>query len=181
MPIVSIVKIPDPLLNQKSQKVGEFTQEVKEIIQNLLDTVRQPNSGAAGLSAPQIGKLLRICVARRFIKNPNEPEKEITKEYVLVNPKIITASDEKSTHWEGCLSIPDTFGLVERPKKIKIKALDENGQEINIKTTGFFATVIQHEIDHLDGILFTSKVIGKTLSEKELDEMFVASPSLRGA
>mgnify|MGYP001587934299 FL=1 len=176
MPIVSIVKIPDPLLNQKSQKVGEFTPEAKEIIQNLLDTVRQPNSGAAGLSAPQIGKLLRICVARRFIKNPNDPEKEITKEYVLVNPKIITASNEKRTHWEGCLSIPDTFGLVERPAKIKIKAQDENGQEITIKSTGFFATVIQHEIDHLDGILFTSKVIGKTLNEKELDEMFAAVP-----
>lgn len=179
MPIVSIIKIPDPLLNQKSQKVGEYTQEVKNIIQNLLDTVRKPNSGAAGLSAPQIGKLLRICVARRFIKNPNDPEKEITKEYVLVNPKIVTASEEKSTHWEGCLSIPDTFGLVERPAKIKIKAQDENGDEINIKTTGFFATVIQHEIDHLDGILFTSKIIGKTLSEKELDEMFVNSHASR--
>ena len=176
MSIVSIVKVPDPLLNQKSQKVGEFTPEAKEIIQNLLDTVRQPNSGAAGLSAPQIGKLLRICVARRFIKNPNDPEKEITKEYVLVNPKIITASNEKRTHWEGCLSIPDTFGLVERPAKIKINAQDENGQEITIKSTGFFATVIQHEIDHLDGILFTSKVIGKTLNEKELDEMFAAVP-----
>ncbi len=179
MPVAFIIKVPDPLLNQKSQKVGEFTPEVKEIIQDLLDTVRQPNSGAAGLSAPQIGKLLRICVARRFIKNPNDPENEITKEYVLVNPKIITASNEKSAHWEGCLSIPDTFGLVERPSKIKVKAQDETGQEITIKTTGFFATVIQHEIDHLDGILFTSKVIGKTLSEKELDEMFVNSPSFR--
>jgi peptide deformylase len=95
----------------------------------------------------------------------------ITKDYVLVNPKLISASEDMDIHYEGCLSIPDTYGQVKRHKKIKVSALDENGNEIKINTSGFFARVIQHEMDHLDGILFTSKMIGKVLTEQELDNL----------
>ena len=82
---------------------------------------------------------------------------------VFINPKIISSSKDVALGWEGCLSIPDEYGKVQRPKKVKIKALNEEGEEVRINASGFFARVIQHEIDHLDGILFIDKA--KNLQE----------------
>ncbi|MFC1756314.1 peptide deformylase, partial [Patescibacteria group bacterium] len=92
---------------------------------------------------------------------------------VLINPVLIKTSHEKDLDWEGCLSIPDTYALVERPIKIKIEAHDVHGKKFKLKAKGFFARVIQHEIDHLDGRLITDsdKLIGKTLTQKEFDKM----------
>lgn len=172
MSVVPILTVPDKKLENPAKKVREFNDETKGLIQDMLDTLRDAeNPEGAGLSAPQIGVLERAIVARRFYQDPENPEETLTKEHVFVNPKIISKSKETEIGMEGCLSIPNTYGNVERAKKVKIKALNEHGEPIRKTATGFFGRVIQHEIDHLEGILFTSKVIGDTYTEKKLEEM----------
>jgi len=138
----------------------------------LLDTVRvAKDPEGAGLSATQIGISKRMCVVRNFFEDPLNPDEVRSDDIVLINPKIIQYSEEKNVDWEGCLSVPDAYGLVERAEKIKITAKDIDGNIIKIKAEGFFARTIQHEVDHLDGILFTSKIEGKTLTQKEFDKI----------
>ncbi len=173
MAVLPIVTIPNEVLTKKCQRVEKVDDEVKALAKNLVDTLLNArNPEGAGLSAPQLGILKRVIVARKFTENPNNPNETLSQEYVLINPKIISLSEEKEIDWEGCLSIPDTYGKVERAKKIKVKALNESGEEIRISASGFFARVILHEIDHLDGILFTSKTKGEILNETELDKLF---------
>lgn len=173
MSVKKIVEIPDSILTTPTKRVSKIDDEAKEVIQDLLDTLahaRDPEG--AGLAAPQIGSNLRICVVRRFIKDPNNPEVELTKDHVLINPKITDMSAETEINWEGCLSIPDKYGKVPRFKKLKVKAQDENGEDVKYNASGFFGRVMQHEIDHLDGVLFTSRAVGKVLTEKELDDLY---------
>lgn len=172
MSIRKIVTIPNEILEKECKKVSEVNSEVKDIIQDLKDTLNNSKVPGAGLSANQIGVGKRICVVRKFYRDPEDPEKEIFKEYVLINPKITKRSEKKTIRWEGCLSVPDVYGKVERNEKIKLMSLDESGNEQKMNTSGFFARTIQHEIDHLDGVIFTSKIIGETKTEKELDEMY---------
>jgi len=172
MAVKPIIKTPSPVLTHVTKTVKNVDEHVKQLVQDLLDTLTAAHDPeGVGLAAPQIGSNLRVCIVRRFISDPNEQGKHIIKDYVLINPKISSKSDETDVNWEGCLSIPDTYGKVERAKKLKVAALNENGEEIKYNATGFFARIMQHEIDHLDGILFTTKVIGKTLTEKELDAL----------
>jgi peptide deformylase len=172
MSVVPILTVPHEKLYQKCEKVTKFDGETKKIIQDLRDTLDQArNPEGAGLAAPQIGELKNIIVVRNFVHNPAHPREPLIEEFVLVNPKMISTSKEILTDWEACLSVPNVYGRVERFKKIKVKALNENGEDIRLTASGFFATVIQHEMDHLEGIIFTSKVIGETLSEKELDNL----------
>ena len=145
---------------------------LKKIAKDLLDTVRvAKDPEGAGLSATQIGISKRMCVVRNFFEDPLNPDEVRSDDIVLINPKIIQYSEEKNVDWEGCLSVPDAYGLVERAEKIKITAKDIDGNIIKIKAEGFFARTIQHEVDHLDGILFTSKIEGKTLTQKEFDKI----------
>lgn len=172
MAIREIVTIPNEILNKKTQKIGEITEEIKNIAKDLIDTVKvAEDPEGAGLAATQIGISKRICVVRNFFEDPINPEKISSNDIILINPKITDFSDEKETDWEGCLSVPDVYGLVERSKKIKLTAKDLDGNKIKIKAEGFFARTIQHEVDHLDGALFTSKVKGETLTQKQFDEM----------
>ena len=170
MAVVPIIIAPDNRLLQKCEKVTDFGNETQIIIKNLKDTLENAkNPEGAGLAAPQIGVLKRIIVVRNFIFNPSDKEKPLVQEHVLINPKVVSTSKETITEWEGCLSIPDTYGQVERYKKIKIKAQDESGQTIRLTASGYFSAVIQHEMDHLEGVLFTSKTVGEILNEKDFD------------
>ena len=175
MSVVPIVTVPNEILEKPTKKVGASEvvgKEIQQLAQNLIDTVlAAKNPIGAGLAAPQIGIGKRVCVVRRFFQNPENPDEDLSKEYVLINPKIISSSDETTLGMEGCLSIPDTYGNVARAKKIKVKALNEKGEPVRMSESGFLARVIQHEIDHLDGILFTTKVTGKTYTEAEVDKM----------
>ena len=172
MAVKKIVLTPDPILNQKTSKVTEVNEEVKQLIADLIDTLNSAtNPEGSGIAAPQIGISKQVCIARRFIEDPNIDGKTIIKDYVLINPEILDASEIQDLGWEGCLSIPNLYGKVLRSRKIKISALNEDGQNIKIKATGFFARVIQHGIDHLQGKLFTEKIIGKPMTEKEFDKM----------
>ncbi len=172
MAVVPIVKYPHRKLTQKCVPAVGFGEETKEIIKDLIDTLEAAkNPEGAGLSAPQIGALKRICVVKKFLSKKENGDKEY-KNIVLVNPVITKVSKQTSIDWEGCLSIDDTYGQVERPQKVRLTSYDDKGNIIKVDASGFLARVIQHEIDHLNGVLFTSKVIGKTLTEKELDSMY---------
>jgi peptide deformylase len=173
MAVLQIITIPDERLLKVCQKVSHFDEETKQIVQNLKDTLNNAkNPEGAGLAAPQIGILQRIILVRNFLPNPSNRRKPVIQEFALINPRIISKSKELQLDWEGCLSVPDTYGRVERNYKIKVRAQDENGDEIKINVSGLFAQIIQHEIDHLDGILFTTKVVGETVNEKQLDKIY---------
>jgi peptide deformylase len=172
MAVKKIVTIPDKILITPTLKVEALDAETKQLIVDLLDTVKAArNPEAAGLAAPQIGSNKRICIVREFFVDPNNENRVAAKDYVLINPKIISESKEKDLDIEACLSIPNVYGKVERSKKVKVKALDENGNNIRFNASGFLARVAQHEIDHLDGVLFTSKIIGKSYTDEELEEI----------
>lgn len=172
MSVRRIVLTPNKILEEKCQKVTNFDESIKDLAQDLIDTVKDAkNPEGAGLAAPQIGVLKRVCVVRQFFSDPQNPEMVSSKEFVLINPEIISESNEKYIDIEGCLSIPDTYGKVERYENIEIEAQNVNGEKFKINANDFFGRVIQHEIDHLDGILFTTKIIGETYTGNQLDEM----------
>ncbi len=172
MSVKKIITIPDPVLDKKTQKVGEITDEIRKTAQDLIDTVKvAEDPEGAGLAATQIGVSKRMCVVRNFFEDPLDENKIRSDDIVLINPKITHFSPEKDIDWEGCLSVPDVYGKVERASKIKVTAKDIDGNIIKIKAEGFFARTIQHEVDHLDGILFTAHIRGETLTQKQFDEM----------
>ncbi|MFC1621830.1 peptide deformylase [Patescibacteria group bacterium] len=175
MAVVPIITIPNKTLTTETEPVTDFGEELKKTISNLRDTVRAAEDPeGAGLAATQIGISKSICIVRRFIVDKGHSGNSNIKEYMLINPKITKKSGEKEVAWEGCLSVPDTYVEVERAKKIKVEALDPDGKNININTSGFFARVIQHEVDHLNGILMTDHALGEKITEKEFDSMQAA-------
>lgn len=165
------LEIPE-ILHTKCEYVKNVKDpEIQKLIRDLIDTVSLPENAAAGLSAPQIGINKRVCVVRKFRPDPNNPDNEFVTTQVLVNPEITSFAPQTDIRWEGCLSIPGLFGMVERAKRAKVKAIDENGNPVKIKATGFHARVIQHELDHLDGVLYTDNLIGEIITERELDKL----------
>ena len=163
--ILEVIKHPDPRLAQKSQK-APVNKELEDLAQNMLETINSfKDPIAAGLSAIQIGTPLRVLIARDF--GDALPE-QIVNNYILVNPKFVSSSKDEELDWEGCLSFPDLYGKVWRSKKIKVKYQNVTGEEKRLTTSGFLARVIQHEMDHLDGITFDTKVVGKMYKSDEL-------------
>jgi peptide deformylase len=136
----------NPILRQKAQEVKEITAKIRQLILNMNETL-EANNGL-GLAASQVGQSLRIILAKP------EPDK---KALVLINPEIKKTSRKKEIMIEGCLSLPDEAVAVERAKKIAVAGSDINGKKVKIKAEGLFARVLQHEIDHLEGILITDK------------------------
>lgn len=145
--ILPILSHPNSILRQKAREV-ELKEiknyEIKKLIFDMKETVEVENG--IGLAAPQVGHSLRIIVI--FLEN---------KKIALINPQITYFSLRKKKDEEGCLSIPGKFGFVKRSKVIKVKAFDENGKKIKFKAKNLLARVIQHEVDHLDGVLFIDK------------------------
>ncbi|PIU69328.1 peptide deformylase [candidate division WWE3 bacterium CG06_land_8_20_14_3_00_42_16] len=141
-----ILTYPNPILKQQSFPVTNFGLETQAVIDKMLDIVGKSDY-SVGLAAPQIGKLQRIIAV-------SEIEGERTRLLPLINPEIVFFSKETHEDYEGCLSIPFKVGLVERSTKIRIRALDRNGNKIKLKAAGLLAREIQHEVDHLNGLLF---------------------------
>lgn len=172
MAIKQIVTRPNEILSNKTQKVSGVDALTKEILQDLkdtLDSAKEPEG--AGLAANQLGYNKSICLVRRFYQDPADEQNTLSKDYFLINPKIISHSKETDVRFEGCLSVPDEYGKVQRYKKIKVKTLDAQGEPVRVTGTGFFGRTLQHEIDHLNGTLFTEKIIGETYTEEELERM----------
>lgn len=145
MPTLKIIKYPNPILRKKTIKVKDpLAPEIQTLITLMVETMRANNG--LGLAASQIGKSLRLCLIE---------EGGIL--YVLINPQIKTQSKNKVIMEEGCLSFPGKFILIARAEKVKIRYTDETGAEKKLKADGLLARAIQHELDHLDGILFIDK------------------------
>ena len=146
MALRKILTIPDSILRQKSLPVDKVNKEIKTLMDDMLNTMY--DAPGIGLAAIQIGIPKRIVV----MDLSKDPEKK--NPMYFVNPEITWKSDLKSTYEEGCLSIPNQFAKIERPEKCNVKFLDYDGNHKEIKAEGLLSTCIQHEIDHLDGVLF---------------------------
>ena len=146
MTIRKILTEPDPFLRQKSKKVEQVNDEIRTLIDDMLETMY--NAPGIGLAAIQVGEPKRVIV----IDLSREDEKK--NPLYFVNPELITNSDNNAAYEEGCLSVPGQFAEISRPDKCKVKYLDYNGNQQILDAEGLLATCIQHEIDHLEGILF---------------------------
>ena len=155
MAIRPILRLGHPVLRQTAAPVTEFGPELRELVHDMLDTMRA-NDGA-GLAANQIGVLQRVVVFE-LITNPRYPDVEPVPLTVLVNPEIELIGDEREAGWEGCLSGPGMRGLVPRYRRLRYRGFDELGQRIERTVEGFHARVVQHEHDHLDGILYPQRI-----------------------
>jgi peptide deformylase len=156
MAVIETLKMGHPLLNQVARPVEHFnTQELDALIQDMLDTMAALNG--AGLAAPQIGVSLRVVIFG-VEANPRYPEVEAVPMTVLINPQITVLDQGQEEAWEGCLSVPGMRGLVPRYVRIRYQGLDQYGKPIDREATGFHARVVQHEVDHLDGILYPRRI-----------------------
>ena len=156
MAILKIAKLGHPVLLKKTNEISNLNDiDLKKIIYDMSETMIDANG--IGLAAPQVHLSHRLFIYR----NPDIEEEEKIKVSVLINPKIENISNETEDDWEGCLSIPGMSGLVRRSKKIKYSAIDLKGEKVSGEVDGLHARVIQHEFDHLNGILYTSRLADK--------------------
>jgi peptide deformylase len=152
MPVREIITIPHPTLRRKARRVTEFGPALQTLIDDMVETMRQ--APGVGLAAPQVDVTLRVIV----VEYGNEEDEAVPpKLYTVINPEISRASAEKEVGTEGCLSIPNVLGEVERPLGVTVKGFNRHGQPVKIKARGWLARIFQHEIDHLDGILFVDR------------------------
>ncbi len=145
MPLKNIITVSDPLLKSISKPVDKINDEIKILINDMFETMY--NAPGVGLAAVQIGIPLRVVV----IDISKEDER---KPHFFINPNIVWLSDKTSIYEEGCLSIPNQFAEIERPESCRVEYLDLNNKKKEIEASGLLSTCIQHEIDHLNGVLF---------------------------
>lgn len=154
--IREVLKMGDPRLLEKAQPVTAFdTPALRALLDDMHDTMAHLNG--AGLAAPQIGVALRVVIfgVRR---NPRYPNADEVPDTVLVNPTLEPIGDDMAEDWEGCLSVPGMRGVVPRYRRLRYRGFDERGEAIDRTVEGFHARVVQHEVDHLDGILYPMRI-----------------------
>jgi peptide deformylase len=152
MAIFDIVTLPQAVLRKKARKVSEFGPDLQTLIDDMIDTMRQ--APGVGLAAPQVGESSRLIVVEY---GDEENDETPPKLYVIANPEISKASQETVLGTEGCLSIPGIQGDVERFESITVKGLNRYGRPTTVKAKGRLARIFQHEIDHLDGVLYVDR------------------------
>jgi peptide deformylase len=167
MALRQIVTLPDPVLRRKAKAVTNFGKELQTLIDDMIETMR--DAPGVGLAAPQVGISERLAVIEYAEEDDEEEEVEAAHEgvevtpkppkpkqlFVIINPEIVKASEEKVMGIEGCLSIPGLLGEVERHEALQVKALNRHGKPVKLKVDGWLARIFQHEIDHLNGVVFT--------------------------
>ena len=165
----NIIIEPDPILRKKSEMLETVDDELRALLDDMLETMYA--APGIGLAAVQVGILKRLIVI------DISKDKEKKNPLFLINPEIISLSKKTSVHEEGCLSLPGHFAEIERPAECQIKFIDYNGKEKKLKADGLLATCIQHEVDHLNGILFIDylsklkrDIILKKLSKQNLEQ-----------
>ena len=157
MAILKIAKMGHPILCKKAKKIEDPTsKDVKILVKDMLETLDDLGGGGVGLAAPQVHVSLQLIIFE-VPTDRSETEKNIPLT-ILINPKIQMLTKKTETDWEGCLSVPGLRGKVERPKKIKYSGFDLNGNKIETIAEGFHARVVQHEYDHLLGILYPQRM-----------------------
>jgi len=171
MALRTIVTLPEPVLYRKARPVKKFDQNLQTLIDDMIDTMRA--APGVGLAAPQVGISDRLIVVE-YAEQPEEKEGEEPKEvkpklFVMINPEIVKTSEETVMGIEGCLSIPGLVGEVERFEEIQVKGLNRRGQPMKVKAKGWLARIFQHEIDHVNGIVFTQRAtkVWKPQTEEE--------------
>ena len=153
MTLRQIVYLPDPILRRKAQPINRFDASLQTLIDDMIETMR--DAPGVGLAAPQVGVSDRLIV----VEYPMDDQKEAApkKLFVVINPEIKEISDETEMGVEGCLSVPGFQGEVERSLAVTVKGLNRHGQPMKIKAKGWLARIFQHEIDHINGIVFTER------------------------
>ncbi|MCB0013558.1 MAG: peptide deformylase [Anaerolineales bacterium] len=169
MTVLDIITPDVPLLRQKAKPVGKFDDDLQSLIDDMIETMRAANG--VGLAAPQINQSLRLAVIETL---PDEDEEGNAIEgsrklYVIINPQISWFSRKTVDGIEGCLSIPGYLGEVSRAQSIRVKGLDRYGKKLDLRLKGWTARIFQHEIDHLDGVLFIDKLTAKENFWREED------------
>ncbi len=156
MAIRNILRMGDPLLLQRSREVEHLdAPELHALVADMQDTMHHANG--AGLAAPQIGEPLRVVIFG-FVHNDRYPDAPPIPHTVLVNPVLTPLGHQTEEAWEGCLSVPGMRGLVPRHVRLRYQGVDPHGRPIDRTVEGFHARVVQHEVDHLDGILYPMRI-----------------------
>lgn len=154
MTVLEIQKFPDPVLRLKAKAIQQIDNSTHELIDNMLETMRA--APGVGLAAPQIGESVRLIVVEYA---DEEKQDQKPKTYVLINPEIVSTSRDVVTDVEACLSVPGLAGEVERFESITLKAKNRVGKPTKIHAKGWLARIFQHEIDHLNGVLYIDRAI----------------------
>jgi peptide deformylase len=169
MGLRTIVTLPEPVLRRKARPINKFDTNLQTLIDDMIETMRE--APGVGLAAPQVGISERLIVIE-FMEPPEdeeEPKEVKPKLYVMINPEIVKTSEEKVLGVEGCLSIPGLVGEVERFERVQIKGLNRRGQPMKVKAEGWLARIFQHEMDHLNGVVFPDRAtrVWKPAPEEE--------------
>jgi peptide deformylase len=165
-----ILTLPDARLRERSKKVTEINDDVKETIQRMIDASLDwendhPHEVSAAMAAPQIGEFIRVVVVRDSFDD--KANQNFT---ALINPEVIKAEGSLAKDYEGCLSVPRIYGLVERPNKVRMKATLIDGNEVRFKADGSLARILQHEVDHTKGVVFIDHIRDDKDAFFELDD-----------
>lgn len=167
---MKIITTPDPRLREKSQKIGVIDTEIEKLVQEMIQASLEwekshPHEISAAMAAPQVGINKRLIIVRDDMSDKNN-----TSFTALINPEVVQRGKMTEKDYEGCLSVPKIYGIVNRPTKIKIKAKLMDGSEVRIKAEDGLARMLLHEIDHLEGVLFIDHVKGDKKGFFELNE-----------
>lgn len=154
MAVLQLTYDPNPILREKAKRIKTFDANLRKLVADMFETMRVENG--VGLAAPQINHSVRLIVIEIL---PDRREGEKGVKVALCNPEIVKASDEMVPDIEACLSIPGWYGEVPRHRWVVVKAQNPEGKEVRIKAEDYYARVLQHEIDHLNGVLFTDRIV----------------------
>jgi peptide deformylase len=149
---LEIIKVPDPLLRKVSQPVEHIDDDLRRLLDDMLETMYA--APGIGLAAVQVGRPIRALVMDVAQREAKEGETVERRPIAMINPRILELGETTRTHEEGCLSIPDIYAEIERPATARVRYVDREGREQELLCEGLLSTVLQHEIDHLDGKLF---------------------------
>ncbi len=167
MPLLPIVKYPNDILRRKAQDVTVFDDSLQQLIDNMFETMRK--APGVGLAAPQVNVPLRLTVIEYGEQEEGSDEPIELQQYVLINPEITRFSPETEVAAEGCLSMPGLVGDVERSLSVTVKAQNRRGQPIKLKAEGWLARIFQHEIDHLNGVMYVDKAANLRSLDEDAD------------
>jgi len=169
MTLRKIVTLPDPVLRRKAHAVTKFDKDLGTLIDDMVETMRE--APGVGLAAPQIGLSERLLVIEYHEREEDEEDEEAPKKvWAVINPEIVKASEETIMGVEGCLSIPGLLGEVERHAEVQVKGLNKHGKPMKVKAKGWLARIFQHEIDHLNGVMFTDRAVRVWQPQQETEQ-----------
>ena len=157
MAIREIIFIPDPVLRRKAHKVTDFGKDFQTLVDDMIETLR--DAPGVGLAAPQVNVSSRLIVVEYAEEDEDGNQEKPKKLYVVANPEIVKASNETEIGTEACLSVPGLVGDVERFTQIVIRGENRHGKSQRIKASGWMARIFQHEIDHVNGVIFTDLAV----------------------